>query len=134
MPITGAHFCTTVRMFGRGYRERSPKNVVDEMEYLHKRYGASQFTFYDDAFTVNQKRTIEICNEIHRRGLTVEWDCETRVDMITKELLETMKSAGCIAVWFGENQAAKASWSRWVKASSLTKQEEHSNGQKTQGS
>lgn len=102
------NFCTTVRMFGRGYRERSPKNVVDEMEYLHKRYGASQFTFYDDAFTVNQKRTIEICNEIHRRGLTVEWDCETRVDMITKELLETMKSAGCIAVWFGVESGSQS--------------------------
>ena len=95
------NFCTTVRMFGRGYRERSPKNVVDEMEFLHKKYGARQFTFYDDAFTVNQARTIQICNEILSRGLKVEWDCETRVDMITKELLQTMKDAGCIAVWFG---------------------------------
>jgi radical SAM superfamily enzyme YgiQ (UPF0313 family) len=32
-------FCSTVRMFGRGYRMRSPKNVVDEMEMLHKKYG-----------------------------------------------------------------------------------------------
>ncbi|MDH5376073.1 MAG: radical SAM protein, partial [Candidatus Bathyarchaeota archaeon] len=30
-----------------------------------------------------------------------EWDCETRVDMITKDLLQKMKKAGCIAVWFG---------------------------------
>ncbi|TRO50485.1 radical SAM protein, partial [Candidatus Bathyarchaeota archaeon] len=94
-------FCTTVRMFGRRYRMRSPKNVVDELEYLIQRFGANRFTFYDDAFTVDQKRTVEICREIKNRKLKIEWDCETRVDMVTKELLLEMKSAGCVSVWFG---------------------------------
>ncbi|MCW4045862.1 MAG: B12-binding domain-containing radical SAM protein [Candidatus Bathyarchaeota archaeon] len=94
-------FCTAVRMFGRRYRMRSPKNVVDEIEFLNKVYGARQFTFYDDAFTVDQKRAAEICREITSRKLKIEWDCETRVDMVTKELLRTMKESGCIAVWFG---------------------------------
>jgi radical SAM superfamily enzyme YgiQ (UPF0313 family) len=94
-------FCTAVRMFGRRYRMRSPKNVVDEIEYLQKTFGAHQFTFYDDAFTVDQERAAEICREIKNRKMKIEWDCETRVDMVTKELLRTMKEAGCIAVWFG---------------------------------
>ncbi|MGD9131779.1 MAG: radical SAM protein [Candidatus Bathyarchaeota archaeon] len=94
-------FCTAVRMFGRKYRMRSPKNVVDEIEYLYKKYGEKQYTFYDDAFTVDQARTKEICNEILRRGLNIKWDCETRVDMVTKDLLQKMKEAGCIAVWYG---------------------------------
>jgi anaerobic magnesium-protoporphyrin IX monomethyl ester cyclase len=94
-------FCTAVRMFGRRYRARSPKNVVDELEFLQKNYGAEQFTFYDDTFTVNQARTAEICDEIINRKLKIEWDCETRVDMVSKELLEKMKKAGCFAVWYG---------------------------------
>jgi radical SAM superfamily enzyme YgiQ (UPF0313 family) len=94
-------FCTTVRMFGRRYRMRSPKNVVDELEYLKKRFGANRFTFYDDAFTVDQNRVIEICKEIKNRKLKIEWDCETRVDMVTKELLVEMKNAGCASIWFG---------------------------------
>jgi anaerobic magnesium-protoporphyrin IX monomethyl ester cyclase len=94
-------FCTAVRMFGRRYRMRSPKSVVDELEFLHKTYGAYQFTFYDDAFTVDQQRVAEICEEIRNRKLKIKWDCETRVDMVTKELLRNMKEAGCIAVWFG---------------------------------
>ena len=80
---------------------RSAKNVVDEMEYLHKTYGAKNFTFYDDAFTVDQTRVEEICKEIHERKLKIKWDCGTRVDMVTKDLLQKMKDAGCIAVWFG---------------------------------
>ena len=94
-------FCSAVRMFGRKYRMRSPKSVVDELEFLTKKYNAKQFTFYDDAFTVNQPRVQEICQEIQKRKLKIKWDCETRVDMVTKELLQQMKKAGCLAVWFG---------------------------------
>jgi anaerobic magnesium-protoporphyrin IX monomethyl ester cyclase len=94
-------FCTTVRMHGRKYRMRSPKNVVDELEFLNKTYGISKFTFCDDAFTVDQPRTEELCSEILKRGLRIQWNCGTRVDMITKDLLAKMKEAGCITVWFG---------------------------------
>ena len=94
-------FCSAVRMFGRRYRMRSAKNVVDEMEFLYKTYGAKNFTFYDDAFTVDQSRVEEICKELNYRNLKVKWDCGTRVDMVTKELLQLMKDSGCIAVWFG---------------------------------
>jgi anaerobic magnesium-protoporphyrin IX monomethyl ester cyclase len=94
-------FCSTVRMFGRGYRVRNPHKVVDEMEMLNKKYGESQFTFYDDAFTINRNHTLELCADIKARGLKVEWDCETRVDAVDKELLEKMHDAGCITVWYG---------------------------------
>jgi anaerobic magnesium-protoporphyrin IX monomethyl ester cyclase len=94
-------FCTTVRMHGRKYRMRSPKNVVDELEMLHKTYGISKFTFCDDAFTVDQPRTMELCEEILKRGLKIEWNAGTRVDMLTKDLLAKMKHAGCVSVWFG---------------------------------
>ncbi len=114
------NFCTAVRMFGRKYRMRTPKNVVDELEYLHKNYRANQFTFYDDAFTVDQARTAEICDEIHRRGLKIKWDCETRVDMVSKELLVKMREAGCIAVWFGVESGSKKQLTSMGKGFSLT--------------
>jgi anaerobic magnesium-protoporphyrin IX monomethyl ester cyclase len=100
-------FCSAVRMFGRRYRVRSPKNVVDELEFLQKNYGAEQFTFYDDTFTVNQARTAKICGEIINRKLNIEWDCETRVDMVSKRLLQKMKDAGCFAVWYGLESGSK---------------------------
>jgi anaerobic magnesium-protoporphyrin IX monomethyl ester cyclase len=94
-------FCAAVRMFGRRYRMRSPQNVVDEIEFLHKTYGAKTFTFCDDAFTVEQERTAELCRQIRKRGLKIVWNCGTRVDMITKKLLLKMREAGCVSVWFG---------------------------------
>jgi anaerobic magnesium-protoporphyrin IX monomethyl ester cyclase len=94
-------FCSTVRMHGRKFRVRSPKNVVDELEFLHNTYGATQFTFCDDVFTVDKARIEELCKEIKNRKLEIKWNCGTRVDLITKELLLKMKEAGCVSVWFG---------------------------------
>jgi anaerobic magnesium-protoporphyrin IX monomethyl ester cyclase len=101
-------FCTAVRMFGRGYRMRSPKNVVDEIEMLNNKFGESQFTFYDDAFTVDRARVEKICDEIRRRKLRVQWDCGTRVDMVDRALLQKMKDSGCIVVWFGVESGSQS--------------------------
>ncbi len=101
-------FCSTVRMHGRKYRARSPKNVVDEMEYLQNTYGAKQVTFADDVFTLDKERVEEICKEIKKRNLKVNWSCGTRVDMLSKDLLLTMKDAGCNAVWFGVESGTQA--------------------------
>ena len=94
-------FCAAVRMFGRRYRMRSPESIVDELEYLNKTFNATKFTFCDDAFTIDQPRIEELCKEIKARNLKIVWNCGTRVDKVTKELLITMKDAGCVSVWFG---------------------------------
>jgi anaerobic magnesium-protoporphyrin IX monomethyl ester cyclase len=95
------NFCATVRMHGRKYRWRNPENVADELEFLNKTYGVTTFTFCDDAFTVDQARTEKLCKEILDRKLQIKWNCGTRVDMLTRDLLVKMKQAGCISVWFG---------------------------------
>ncbi|HYA77191.1 MAG TPA: radical SAM protein [Verrucomicrobiae bacterium] len=100
-------FCSTVRMHGRKFRMRSPKNVVDELEFINKTYGGAQVTFADDVFTLDKARTEEICKEIINRKLKIKWSCGTRVDMITKELLFKMKDAGCVAVWFGVESSSQ---------------------------
>ena len=101
-------FCSTVRMFGRGYRMRSPKNVVDEMQLVHDKYGVDQVTFYDDAFTVDRNRVMKICDELQSRKLHMTWDCGTRVDMVDRELMKTMHAAGCFAVWLGVESGSEA--------------------------
>ena len=93
-------FCSAVRMFGRKYRVRSVNKIVDEIDFFNKKYGANRFTFYDDLFTMDQERVKRICAGILERNLKIKWDCETRLDMVTKDLLLIMKKAGCIAVWF----------------------------------
>jgi len=94
-------FCVTSRMVGRKFRARSPQNVVDELEWLVKEHGADAVCFYDDTLTLDRKRMIEICRMIKERKIDVVWDCQTRVDQISLEILGEMVKAGCRLVSFG---------------------------------
>ena len=94
-------YCVSSRMAGKEFRAREPKLVVDELEWLRDTYNASAVSFYDDAFTYDNERAIKICDEIKRRKVGIPWDCQTRVDRISKEVLTKMKQAGCQLVSFG---------------------------------
>lgn len=94
-------FCSNNVVFGRRYRFRDPKNVVDEVELLINQYNAKGIYFREDLFTVNKERVIGICDEIIRRGLNFKWECESRVNTISVEMLKAMKEAGCELIWFG---------------------------------
>ncbi len=94
-------FCTTARMFGKAFRARSPKSIVDELEWLRDVHGADAFSFYDDTFTLDKKRALKICEEIKDRKIGLPWDCQTRVSQVSKELLLRMREADCQQVFFG---------------------------------
>lgn len=82
-------------------RFRSPKNVVDEMEYIVNTYGAKEIKFLDDTFTADKERVHAICDEIRRRKIKVAWFISSRVDAVDRDILEDMKNAGCYSILFG---------------------------------
>ena len=94
-------FCTTSRILGKEYRARSPKNIVDELEHIERVYHADSFTFYDDTLTLDKGRIFKICDEIRARHIKIPWDCQTRVDQVSKEILTKMKDSNCQQVFFG---------------------------------
>ncbi|MEM2120668.1 MAG: radical SAM protein [Archaeoglobaceae archaeon] len=100
-------YCSSSLFLGRKFRARSAKNVVDEMEWLVEKWNAKHIAFGDDTFTLKKKRVEEICNEIKERGLSVTWSCSSRIDTIDADLLKTMKSAGCSAIYYGIESASK---------------------------
>jgi radical SAM superfamily enzyme YgiQ (UPF0313 family) len=100
-------FCLAPRMAGRAFRARSPKNVVDELELFKNLYKPDAFTFHDETFTTDKERAIEICEEIRRRKIGTPWDCSTRVDRISKDLLVKMKEVGCQLVSFGAESGSQ---------------------------
>ena len=85
---------------GKSCRTRSANNVLDEMEECLK-MGINEIAIYDDTFTVNRQRTLDICDGILSRGLKIRWDMRTRVDVINKELLTRLKEAGCERIHYG---------------------------------
>ncbi len=92
-------FCSNV-LFGGSYRERSPGNVVDEIEQALA-LGYDRISFADDVFTLDRRRVAAICEEIARRGLRFLWECLGRVDALDYETARLMKDAGCFRIFFG---------------------------------
>jgi len=90
-------FCTHSIVWGKQWRPRSPKNVVDEVEHVIKTYGIKQIDFADDNMTWSRERMAQICDLIVERGLHFEWFTPNgvRADTIDEALLRKMKKAGC---------------------------------------
>ncbi len=90
---------------GRKWRARSADNVLAEIEDLVLKTGVRRLIIYDDLFTLDRKRVIEICSGIIDRGLDLRWKCEGRVDRVDEESLSWMKRAGCEMVAYGVESA-----------------------------
>ncbi len=99
-------FCSTWWIW-KGYRNRSPENMADELEWLYRDFGVRHFCFADDAFSVNRAATIGLCNEIIKRNLQIAFFATTRTDCVDEELLRLMKQAGCYEVSYGIETASQ---------------------------
>jgi anaerobic magnesium-protoporphyrin IX monomethyl ester cyclase len=94
-------FCFKIN--GNKVRYRSIENVILEIEFLIKNYNVKHIAILDSTFTVNKRRTIELCKALIRSEINkkIQWSCMTRVDCIDEQLLKYMKLAGCHLIFYG---------------------------------
>ena len=93
-------YCPYPLGFGKKWTHKSPKDIVNEIEYLCSR-GIKAFGFRDQSFLMNKKHATKVCEEILSRRLDIAWACEARVDQASKEILWLMKRSGCIRIHYG---------------------------------
>ena len=86
---------------GTPYSPRTPELVVNEMEECYTKYKIREIDIFDYEFAAVRKRVEEICEEMIRRGLDIEWACRARVDNVDEKLLDKMKQAGCRRIYYG---------------------------------
>ncbi len=96
-------YCAVPRHFGFRIRRRKPASVVAEIAELNREYGANWVNFIDDTFTWNKAWVCELCEELTTTGLNerVRWQCLTRVDRVSPELMVQMRQAGCARIELG---------------------------------
>jgi len=88
-------------VFGNKFRAQSSERVVEEVSYYKKRFGIKEVAFYDDVFTLDKKRAFAIAEGMIEKGLKLFWTCETRANLVDRELLLKMRQAGCYSVSYG---------------------------------
>lgn len=94
-------FCGYTLAQGLRFRFRSPENVLAELEDIVKVHHVHHVVFRDPIFTTQKNRVHAICDGILARGLKLEWQCETAVKVLDRELLEKMARAGCKHISLG---------------------------------
>jgi radical SAM superfamily enzyme YgiQ (UPF0313 family) len=77
-------------------RQRSPKNIADEIKYLYRR-GIREIYLRSDTFNVDIKWCLEVCNEIEKLNLEgMTYQCNLRADKLNDELAARLHK---INVW-----------------------------------
>ena len=94
-------FCGYTLAQGLRFRFRSPEHVLTELEDLYRNHGIRHVVFRDPIFSTKASRVHEICDGMIERGLQIEWQCETAVKVLDRELLKKMAAAGCRHISLG---------------------------------
>jgi len=100
------HRCTFCSMGSKMYRQRSPKDIIDEIELYKNKFGVKSIQIYDDEFvgmSPQQNEWIkEICDEMMKRRIQLPWLVQGRCSQfIDLDTLKKMREAGCLWIWWG---------------------------------
>jgi radical SAM superfamily enzyme YgiQ (UPF0313 family) len=98
------HFCSTSVMWRRQCRMKTPKRVLLEMDQLKRDYGLECFKLIQDNFTTSSAYVDRFCDALMDVGY--KWECNSRCDTITEEMIEKMKRAGCYHIFYGVESAS----------------------------
>jgi len=91
-------FCSNNTLSGGRVRVKSTQRIHQDM--LHYQHlGVSCFEFRDETFTLNPRRVMQICEVLRR--FNIRWWCQTRGNLLSDELVETMQQSGCVGVSVG---------------------------------
>jgi radical SAM superfamily enzyme YgiQ (UPF0313 family) len=95
-------FCCLNPEAKRIVRFRNSEKVVDEIEYMIKKFPQmKELSINDDSFFVNNQRVIDICNEIIRRKIKLDFVASGRIKPLSKEVVRKLEEANFIRITLG---------------------------------
>jgi len=99
-PFKCGFYCPYPLVQGKQWRAMSVGRVIREMKQI-KKLKIDNILFRDATFTLDQKRTIELCGAMIKNNFGFNWWCETRANVLNEETLKWMKKAGCRGINLG---------------------------------
>ena len=83
-------------------RTRSVKNVMEEIEDMIKKFPQMKMIWiHDDTFFLNNDRVIELCDEIIKRKIKVEFVSSGRIKPFTEKMAKKLEEANFTKIMFG---------------------------------
>ena len=97
-------FCDRT-VFERLYKYNSAQYIYDHMKHLRDNFGVYHINFYDDLFTAQKKRVVELCQLLIDKPLGMHFNCAIRTGHTSDEMLRMLKQAGALMVSMGIESA-----------------------------
>ncbi|MEA5090922.1 B12-binding domain-containing radical SAM protein [Solidesulfovibrio sp.] len=101
--INKCNFCYRME---RGLRVRSVENIVSEVKILYNNYGINNFYINDELFVFKKERIFDFEKQLEVNDIHIKFGCDARVDIIDRELLESLKRCGCKFLCIGFESAS----------------------------
>lgn len=88
-------FCSAPNMWTPRWEARNPIDVVDEIEFLYKKYNARNFPLQDLTAIIKKQWIIDFCNELIKRDIPIYWQFPsgTRSEAIDSEVAKLLYKA-----------------------------------------
>lgn len=99
-------WCSTA-VYGQSYRRRPAKLVAEELQMLKDTYKPDSIWFVDDVFTVSHKWIKSFHEEVIKQDAIIPFECITRAERLTDEVLKLLKEAGCYRIWIGAESGSQ---------------------------
>lgn len=100
-PFGCSYYCPYPLVQGKKWRAMSAERILAELKSIVHEHEIHNVLFRDATFTLKKQRIRDLCDLIKTNDLTFDWWCETRIDCLDIELLDSMRSAGCAGINVG---------------------------------
>ena len=95
-------------IYGNRYNSRSPEQVVDEIEFLLKKFQPDHFWMCDDIFGLKPKWIKHFSDLVKERKLTFKYKIQSRVDLLLEEnTIQALADSGAETVWVGAESGSQ---------------------------
>lgn len=104
-------FCSTHNVWANKWRSRSPKRILQEINYLRKKYGVREIAFEDDQFMGSKKRVVDLCKLIIKYNLGMSFIVPPGLSpsLLDRETIDYLKKAGFYRISFSVDVGSKKS-------------------------
>jgi len=92
-------------VFKKGFRYNSAKYIYNHLKFLNHKFGVRHVNIYDDLFTTDENRIVELCDLLTNKPIDIQFNCAIRVGYAPDKLLKMLKDAGCLMVSLGIESA-----------------------------
>ncbi len=114
-------WCNSSSIWDQTQRAMSPEKMISEIEFLVKNYGKKIFVFGDNSFNVDLDRVETFCDLLIERDIQILWSVSLRADIMTGEIAQKMRKAGCFNVSIGIESANNYILSKINKGTTIEK-------------